>query len=57
MTGTAGQLRYHLGAAMNVGLTAPQMQSFIAVLKTKVGASQAEAASKLLAEILAARGK
>jgi 4-carboxymuconolactone decarboxylase len=38
MPGTAGQLQFHLGAAMNTGLTAAQMQDFIAVLQSKVGA-------------------
>jgi alkylhydroperoxidase/carboxymuconolactone decarboxylase family protein YurZ len=37
MTGTAGQLRFHLGAAMNTGLTEAQMKDFISVLKAKVG--------------------
>lgn len=57
MTGTAGQLRYHLGAAMNTGLTEAQMQDFIAVMKAEVGEEEAEAASKLLTEILKKRGQ
>jgi alkylhydroperoxidase/carboxymuconolactone decarboxylase family protein YurZ len=32
MTGTAGQLWFHLGAAMNAGLTAAQMKDFVSVL-------------------------
>jgi 4-carboxymuconolactone decarboxylase len=52
MTGTAGQLRFHLGAAMNTGLTAAQMQEFIAVLQSKVGTKEAESASAILAEAL-----
>ena len=39
MSGTAGQLKFHLGAAMNTGLTESQMQEFIAVLNAKIGAS------------------
>ena len=45
MTGTAGQLQFHLGAAMNTGLTEAQMQDFIAVLQSKVGTKEAESAS------------
>jgi len=37
MTGTAGQLWFHLGAAMNTGLTEAQMKDFISVLESRVG--------------------
>ena len=52
MTGTEGQLRFHLGAAMNTGLTQAQMKDFIFVLKTTVGNAQAESAQKILTEVL-----
>ncbi len=52
MTGTAGQLGFHLGAAMNTGLTEAQMKGFISVLGTTVGSTQAESAQKILAEVL-----
>jgi 4-carboxymuconolactone decarboxylase len=52
MTGTEGQLRFHLGAAMNTGLTQGQMEEFISVLKTTVGKAQAESAQKILTEVL-----
>jgi alkylhydroperoxidase/carboxymuconolactone decarboxylase family protein YurZ len=52
MSGTEGQLRFHLGAAMNTGLTEAQMKDFISVLKTTVGNAQAESAQKILAEVL-----
>ena len=55
LSGTEGQLKYHLGAAMNAGLTEAQMKDFIYVLKSEVGDSQAEVASKLLTEVLNAR--
>ena len=55
MTGTAGQLRFHLGAAMNTGLTEAQMQDFIAVLKSKVGTKEAESASEILGKVLSNR--
>jgi 4-carboxymuconolactone decarboxylase len=57
MAGTASQLRSHLGAAMNTGLTEAQMQDFIAVLKSKVGTKEAESASEILAEVLSNRAK
>jgi 4-carboxymuconolactone decarboxylase len=57
MTGTAGQLRFHLGAAMNTGLTEAQMKDFISVLKAKVGNKEAEGASEVLTEVLSNRAK
>jgi alkylhydroperoxidase/carboxymuconolactone decarboxylase family protein YurZ len=57
MTGTAGQLRFHLGAAMNTGLTEAQMKDFISVLKSKVGKKEAESASEIVAEVLSNRAK
>ena len=56
LPGTGGQLRYHLGAAMNTGLSEAQMKAFITVLEAEVGNDEAQAASKLLAEVLGARG-
>jgi 4-carboxymuconolactone decarboxylase len=55
MTGTEGQLHFHLGAAMNTGLIEPQMKDFISVLKTTVGKAQAENAQKILTEVLSSR--
>ncbi len=55
MTGTAGQLRFHLGAAMNVGLNEAQMKGFISVLEAKVGKKEAESASQVLAAVLQSR--
>lgn len=55
MTGTAGQLKFHLGAAMNTGLTEPQMREFVSVLESRVGAGEAKAASAVLDEVLGAR--
>jgi 4-carboxymuconolactone decarboxylase len=52
MTGTEGQLGFHLGAAMNTGLTEAQMNDFISVLDSKVGKTQAECAQKILIEVL-----
>jgi alkylhydroperoxidase/carboxymuconolactone decarboxylase family protein YurZ len=55
MTGTEGQLRFHLGAAMNTGLTQAQMEEFISVLRTTVDKTQAESAQQLLTEVLSSR--
>jgi len=55
MTGTEGQLRFHLGAAMNTGLTQSQMKEFISVLRTTVGKTQAESAQQILTEVLSSR--
>ena len=52
MTDTGGQLGFHLGAAMNTGLTEAQMKGFISVLETTVGKAQAESAQKILTGVL-----
>lgn len=57
MTGTGGQLKFHLGAAMNTGLSADQLRDFISVLKSRVGKKEAESASEVLAEVLGNREK
>jgi alkylhydroperoxidase/carboxymuconolactone decarboxylase family protein YurZ len=57
MTGTAGQLQFHLGAAMNVGLTETQMKGFISVLKAKVGKKEADFAHEVLNKVLSSRAK
>lgn len=55
MQGTAGQLRFHLGAAMNTGLTEAQMHDFITVLQTRVDPARAKAADEVLTGVLANR--
>ena len=55
MKGTAGQLKFHLGAAMNTGLTEAQMNDFITVLKAQVGKDQAQGAKQVLDEVLSSR--
>lgn len=52
MTGTRNQLQFHLGAAMNVGLTEAQMRDFISVLTAKVGEREAESAEEVLTAVL-----
>lgn len=55
MTGTAGQLRFHFGAAMNTGLTEPQMMDFISVLEAKMGRKEAGSANQVLTAVLQSR--
>ena len=52
MTGTQGQLGFHLGAAMNTGLTQGQLEDFISVLGATVSPEQAESAGKILTNVL-----
>lgn len=52
MTGTAGQLSFHLCAAMNIGITACQLDEFIEVLKYEVDSTQAERAEGVLRTVL-----
>jgi alkylhydroperoxidase/carboxymuconolactone decarboxylase family protein YurZ len=55
MTGTRGQLQFHLGAAMNVGLTEAQMRDFVSVLAAKVGERESESAGEVLTAVLNSR--
>ena len=55
MTGTQGQLQFHLGAAMNVGLTEAQMRDFVSVLAAKVGERESESAAEVLTAVLNGR--
>ena len=57
MTGTAGQLQFHFGAAMNTGLSEAQMKDFTTVLEAKVGKKEAENASEILDKVLSARAQ
>jgi hypothetical protein len=51
MTGIAGQLRFHLGGAMNMGLTESRMKDFIAVLEAKVGKDESRDDSRSSGQI------
>ena len=55
MTGTGGQLFFHLGAAMNIGLSDAQMKDFITVLQEKVGDMEAAGAKDVLDKVLSNR--
>ena len=53
--GTAGQLRYHLGIAMNIGLGEQQIRHAVTVLEENVGKQGAETVASVLEKVLAAR--
>ena len=55
MTGAAGQLYFHLGAAMNTGLSEAQIHEFTAVLKAEVGQQEAEGATAVFNQVLSSR--
>jgi 4-carboxymuconolactone decarboxylase len=55
MTGTGGQLQFHMGAAMNTGLSEAQMKDFIAVLESRVDNKVAENANEILSKVLSSR--
>jgi alkylhydroperoxidase/carboxymuconolactone decarboxylase family protein YurZ len=50
-----GPLNFHMGAAMNTGLSEGQMHDFVKVLDAKVGKDEAASADKVLAKVLEAR--
>ncbi|MDE1153579.1 MAG: carboxymuconolactone decarboxylase family protein [Micavibrio sp.] len=52
MTGTQGQLRFHLKAAMNTGLSEEQLKDFVAVLAESLGSETATNVQDILTEVL-----
>ncbi len=57
MTGTVGQLRFHMGTAMNSGLTENQLKGFVSILKTRIGTTEAETADEVLKTVVNDRRK
>jgi alkylhydroperoxidase/carboxymuconolactone decarboxylase family protein YurZ len=55
MPGLEGPLSFHLGAAMNTGLTEEQVKAFVSVIEARVGSKEAESVGKLLTELLTKR--
>ena len=55
MTGTAGQLNFHLGAALNTGTTVEEMEDYFAEIERAAGAEQEKVARDVLAKILEKR--
>jgi len=55
MTGTEGQLGFHLGATMNTGLTEAQLKYFISVFAAKINKKKAEDADEILNNVLNSR--
>ena len=55
MTGTADQLQFHLGAAMNTGLSKAQLEDFILVFAARVDPKKSVKAADLLTTVLQQR--
>lgn len=55
MTGTAGQLNFHLGAALNTGTTVEEMEDYFAEIERAAAAEQEKIARDVLAKILEKR--
>lgn len=55
MTGTAGQLNFHLGAALNTGTTVEEMEDYFAEIERASGEEQEKIARDVFAKILAKR--
>lgn len=52
MTGTAGQMVFHMNAAMNTGVSASEMKSLVQVIRTECGSDRADAAEAVLERVL-----
>lgn len=55
MTGTAGQMTFHMNAAMNTGISEGEMKEVVNVIETERGKERAGEASAVLTKVLAAR--
>lgn len=55
LSGTAGQLKYHIGAAMNVGNTEAELTEFVTLIAEKVGTEEGDTAAEVLKNVLADR--
>lgn len=55
MSGTAGQLQFHFGAAMNTGLTKSQLEQFVVVVNDRIGKHEADIAASVLRKVLESR--
>ncbi len=55
MSGTAGQQRFHQGAAMNMGLSEAQMRAFVEVIRAGVGEEAARVSLDVLESVLSKR--
>lgn len=57
LSGTEGQQRYHLNAAMNMGLTADQLREFISVIDSELGKERATSSANILDSVLKTRNQ
>ena len=52
MTGTAGQMVFHMNAAMNTGVSAAEMKSLVQVIRNECGNDRTDAAEAVLERVL-----
>ncbi len=52
MSGTEGQLKFHYGASLNVGLSKEQLHEFVQVLHVKLEQKRAKSAALVLEKVL-----
>jgi alkylhydroperoxidase/carboxymuconolactone decarboxylase family protein YurZ len=57
LEGVNPMLRFHMGAALNVGLTANQAKALVAVIGAEVGTKAGDNAGAVLQQVLASRAQ
>ncbi len=57
LSGVESQLQAHIGMGMNVGLTQTQLTQAFSIIKKSVGQKEADTAKRVLATVVATRGK
>lgn len=55
LSGTEGQLAFHIGGAMNAGFTEAQMYDFVSVLSAQIDKTIGTSAQQILVQVLEAR--
>ena len=55
LPGLGGQLQFHMGGAMNCGLSPEELESFLDLLAARVGTQEADAARTVARKVLASR--
>ena len=55
LPGLRGQLQFHMGGAMNCGLSPEELESFLDLLAARVGTQEADAARTVARKVLASR--
>lgn len=55
LPGLGGQLQFHMGGAMNCGLSPEELEGFLDLLAARVGRQEADAARAVARKVLASR--